>query len=504
VLLAALLAAATLVTLSRGAWLGAAAGLVVGAMLAWRAHPGARAVRVGRAAAIGAAALVAVAVAAVATSRWGALLAARFAEFLHPSAGSAWSRMEIWRGAFAAWRARPWLGHGTDTFELVFPRYQPVGYWRAEWGGVPFHAHSIYLQTLATRGALGVAAGLFGIGALALAAVAAWRRAGSARDVVAALIAMLAALAVAGAFGALGVSGAVLAVFAAGTLASWAGPEPLEADPESAGPLRRAPSGRPGGAARPRGGRAARAGAGPGAPAAPRGRGPLLAGGALAVVSLLAAGVELRSKHLFQRGLDAVRQAGSPDRAAAAAVLEQGLAAARRAVAIDPRNDALECLRANVCLSLANVAPEPRAAVEEAEAASRRAIELEPRRALDHFTLAWALLQRARLGDSTAVARAEAAFARGLDLAPANGLAMMQMAQNELVLGRAQVSLEIALRLAALYPAEAGSHRAVGHAYLALGDSARAGKALRRALRANWRERVDNRERTRLLVESLK
>src|SRR5207249_5671785 len=78
--------------------------------------------------------------------------------------------------ALAAWRARPIVGQGPDLFEMTFPRFQTPIYWRYEWTGLPFHAHSIYLYTLATRGVIGALAALVWVAALTRAGANAWRR----------------------------------------------------------------------------------------------------------------------------------------------------------------------------------------------------------------------------------------------------------------------------------------------------------------------------------------
>src|SRR5205823_3671723 len=126
------LVTATALTLSRAAWLGIAAGLAVAAALLVRAAPPRHVLRQALAIAL---VTMAVAGALVAGGR-GAQLAARFRELVAPLGGSGASRLEIWRIALGAWRARPIAGHGPDTFGLVFPRHQTPAYWRYEWGGL--------------------------------------------------------------------------------------------------------------------------------------------------------------------------------------------------------------------------------------------------------------------------------------------------------------------------------------------------------------------------------
>jgi O-antigen ligase len=225
--MAVLLACTTALTLSRGAWLGLAAGLGVGL-----AFVGNRTgLRPSRGAAIVATAGV-IALSAVAlVAGWADPFVARFRELLSPVQGSGISRLEIWKLALALWRDRPLLGQGPDTFALVSTQFQTPALWRYEWGGVADHAHSIYLHALATRGALGLVAA----GAAVLALVRDRRRppgSGSERDEAAARgWAVLASLAVVGAFGALGVTGAAIVATTLGIMAARGGAEAATSEP---------------------------------------------------------------------------------------------------------------------------------------------------------------------------------------------------------------------------------------------------------------------------------
>lgn len=77
----------------------------------------------------------------------------------------------IWRMGLAAWERNPWFGVGMDNYSLI--THERVRAWRLEAGKdydearyVRFpHAHSLYVNTLAERGALGAAA----LGAMLLA-----------------------------------------------------------------------------------------------------------------------------------------------------------------------------------------------------------------------------------------------------------------------------------------------------------------------------------------------
>lgn len=84
------------------------------------------------------------------------------------------SRVDYWRGAVEAIQARPFLGWGPDTFELVFPPYAPAGTNRVEGGvvkgpggdrtdeglSVVDEPHNILLEVGAGSGLLGTAAWL--------------------------------------------------------------------------------------------------------------------------------------------------------------------------------------------------------------------------------------------------------------------------------------------------------------------------------------------------------
>jgi len=71
-------------------------------------------------------------------------------------------RYPLWNQALAAWRANPWFGVGLDNFEEIDPA--TVRRWversgevydAASYGGSS-HAHSLFLTTLAERGAIGL------------------------------------------------------------------------------------------------------------------------------------------------------------------------------------------------------------------------------------------------------------------------------------------------------------------------------------------------------------
>jgi len=446
---AVLLAAATLATLSRGAWLALGAGAAVGLTLAARA----RADTAAQHRALVAAALFVAALGVVALAAgWGARLAARAQELLSPLAGSGSSRLEIWRTAWAAWLARPLLGQGPDTFELVFPRFQTPAYWRFEWGGLPFHAHSIYLHTLATRGVAGLASGAGLVVAAMIAARAAWRRSPAASERVAPPAALLVAGAVAGLFGALGVAGALLVVVGGACLANLAG-EPGE-DP------------------------------------APRPRRARPAVIAACAVGALTAGFDIANlcgARAFRTAEDWLELARTRARETGGQARTWALESATRAARSSPWDDVTHRLRAEALLGAAALSPELGVVLDDAIVSARRAVSLVPLRAANHEQLARVLAARALGGDTAVAPAAHAAIDDMAALAPANALLLVEGARLELLIGSAADARALARRVTALYPDDARAEGVIAEASFALGDSAEAEAALRRALAGNWR-----------------
>lgn len=463
----AALAVGTLLTLSRSAWLGALAGVLVGLVLRGRAQSAQRerskSTRTGSGTALRFAAIataVAVVVAVMAALGFGGLVRQRAAELLAPGSGSARSRLEIWRAALACWRARPWLGSGPDTFLLVFPRFQTSEYWRFEWGSWPAHAHSIYLHLLATRGVAGIgaAAGL----AVALLATArrTWRSSPNVRIPLASLLAAVAALAVAGAFGALGLGGAALLAVTLGTVASLSNDE---------------------------GGGASRA-------SEPRARTVawIVAGLAFAACVPNFAGSWYGGRARSEWPLVA-----DPARAAAAGE------AANHAVASDRWDDEIERVRARTFFAVARASASPLAPLVAAEASARRSIQLAPLRATNYEILGNVLMAKAVRGDSTARPAAEAAYDRCMKLAPRNAMAALEWANEELALGRVAEALAIARTMAELYPRVGLPQLMLAQASLAAGDLDVARSALQRARDGDWPASASGREWATSLLDSL-
>ncbi len=442
----ALFAVTSALTFSRAAWLGAAAGSTVVLALVAREHGGFRA----RPKAL---ALVALGIAALLAlfwlGGWGHLFSTRAGE-LARAGESGSSRVEIWRAALAAWRERPILGQGPDTFELVFPRVQTAAYWRHEWAGLPFHAHSVYLHALATRGLAGLLAQAAVTLLVLRAARRAWRAGGESRARVPALLGGLAALATAGLTGALGIGGALWTILTGAA---------LDAAGETAGPPRPNPR------AQPR------------APSPWRDAAPAaswVVAAAVAVFSLR----ELAASHDV-----AMARRGGQDPAGA-------LAFAERANALAPLDDGAAQVLAEARLAAANWSRDG-ALLAAAERAAERAIELEPVRSLHWQELGAVRAARALAGDPSAISPMEAAYARAIDLAPQNALAMAELARWEIMLGRPAAGIAPARRAVGIYPREAALRVVLAATLVGAGDRKAARAELVRALGAEWRGRIE-------------
>ncbi len=443
-LVAILSTVATLLTLSRGAWLGMTAGLLAASVLAWRAG-GARALP-RRARWIAAAAILAAlaCVSLTAGLPWQELLRERLVESFAPGGGTGRARLEIWRTAMAAWWARPALGHGPDTFSLLFPRYQTAEYWRYEWSGLPVHSHSIYLHTLATRGALGVAAAGGCVAALFVAARAAWLAGEESRRLVAALAGALCAVGVSGVFGSIGMGGMLLTAVTAAGLATLATLTPGDAGPFPPGP--------------------------PASALATR-TVPLLAG---ALIGLLALGwvtADLAASVNDRRGLSLMEFSTRVSDQRVLAARRAAVRAYEKAAALMPFEDAIFRRRADSLRFLAAVESDPMLVLAEAERQARRAVAMAPLRSLNHRYLGLVLLSQAKLGNAGRIPEGEAAYARCLELAPHDALVMVELARAEIELSRPGRALQPANRAAALYPEQAEPLAVLASAYQALGET---------------------------------
>jgi hypothetical protein len=371
-------------------------------------------------------------------------LRSRAQELIAFGSGSGRSRLEIWRTALAVWGAHPWLGSGPDTFHLLFSRYQTHRYWLEEWAGSAFHAHSIYLNTLATRGVAGVLAAAAVVATATLLLHRGTRVAGSRPSLVPAIAALLVALAVAGGSGVLGFAGATVVVVALGTLPALHAP---------AAPARR--RGRDAGALTP----------------------VSIAAGAFAGIAMLWPTVtELRASH-------AAFLSTQHDVEAPLAV-----AWAREAEQWTPWSDMMAANAAEVLRLRASESPDPPGAFALAESCARRAVRLAPDRLYDQNELVQVLLTRSRLGVVGAEREALEALARCEQLGPYNILTLIRFSEKASRMGRGDLALPAAQRAAAIYPTEALPQVTLGEAYLCLRDSVAARAAFERSLGLTWRE----------------
>jgi putative inorganic carbon (HCO3(-)) transporter len=129
-------------TLTRGAWVGFASGVLALLPVARRA----RWLLVGG--------LLVVAVAALAGP---AHLSHRFASMADPNDPTVREREYMWRGAFAMWKERPWLGYGPGGVKREYARFAVPEAIKRRTG----HVHNTPLQILVERGAIGLGAWLW-------------------------------------------------------------------------------------------------------------------------------------------------------------------------------------------------------------------------------------------------------------------------------------------------------------------------------------------------------
>jgi O-antigen ligase len=502
---AALFAVTAAITFSRAAWLGLAAGggMVLASTWRWRARTRLRPSMMLAAGGVG---VVAVGLALV---LGGHALVAHVAETFSPSVGSGASRLEIWRIALRAFQARPLLGHGPDTFALVFSAFQTPRYWRLEWGQIAGHAHSVYLHTLATRGLVGVAASA-GVAVQVVAVLwRSWgRRSGApistpaveADDragILAAASAALLALAVAGGFGALGITGALLAALMVACVA-WAGPagQPGKGDSEvafvaSPAPRRNAARRAP---AQPALGPAS-ASSGGSRGGGGRGRGPRGAGVRVGVTAggLVGAAVALALTVFSARDLALSRTvgqarawfaSGSPDGTRESQLRYAVLAdRCKAAYGLEPWDDSAPGMSAALLLRWAQDWPDPSWLLGEATVAAREAVRRQPLRSVNHQRLAQVLAARALSGDRSLVPACEAEFARAAALAPCDAFVQVEWARARLRWGQVAAAAEPARRAAALYPGSGLAQKVLAEVALAEGDSTAARARLERAVR---------------------
>lgn len=440
---AALLTASLLMTLSRGAWLASGVGAI--AALVFASMAGAPVRRLGW---TGLASLAPAFVFGL--WRVGAPIAARMAEGLESH--SVVARAELARSSIALWAEHPLLGTGPDTFAIAFTRVQQPAFWRAEWSGLPMHAHSAPFQVLATLGALGALAGVAWLAAAAVEWTLAWRRAPGDRAWLAGVAASLIALLVAGALNAIGLAGASL--FAVLTALPGATRERAP-EPECTG--------------------------------IPWGS---VAAAAVAFVMLVTCAGELRALSLA-RSMRDDRPRSAFTRSEWSAITQARAAATQRATAAWPHDDLLWRLESIAALSAAGAVGDSTAdALEEsAVIAAVEAVKLAPARASCQSALADALGARAlRTGSRAFADSARAAFARAEALAPNDGWLLVSHARFELAMRNGVAALEVAQQLTGRYPEAAVGHVLSGTALLLLGRKSEARAAFAHSLDQRWED----------------
>ena len=448
---AALLSASLVMTLSRGAWLAAALGVIVALGFALKSGARPRRVAWTLAASLSPALVFGVARA------YGPLVS-RLSEGIESHSSSA--RAIIARGALQLWSERPWLGVGPDAFGLAYPRVQEVALWRDEWIGLPVHAHSAPLQVLATMGVLGVLVGGWWLAAAAWSLRRAWRDLPAVRPALAALAGVFAALLGAGSLNAVGPAGAALFAVCTALTGSLYERSALAVRPVRAvHPVV-----------------------------------PALAAAIMCWLELSSGVRELGALTLARPARDAVRPVSATP-SEWRAITEAHARAMQRALSVWPHDDVLWRLACQASLAEAAVALDSpdaagiASAEHTAETAARRAVELEPARAQSFASLGDALAARAlRTGQQAVADSATAAYARATALAPADGWLLVESARFQLARRDGVRALEIAQRITGLYPEAAVGHTLAGAALILLDRTGEARAQLLTAREARWEE----------------
>ena len=152
--LVAMVALALVLTLGRGAWVGAAVG---SGIVIVTTRPSLK--RVAFVGAVAAGVVVVIAVAVTFLSAGGPPIvqsaSTRLTSLLDPTSGTAAIRLHIWTDTLGLIGSQPLVGYGPDNFGLVYPRFQ-TGPWAHR--AIIDEAHSEFLQIAATQGVIGLAA----------------------------------------------------------------------------------------------------------------------------------------------------------------------------------------------------------------------------------------------------------------------------------------------------------------------------------------------------------
>jgi len=145
-----------IVAFTRGAWIAGAFALVIVGVAAWRMRTRLTSVDWSFAGVI---TVISAVVVARSLSTPDAVMNVwnRLASIFEFGQGSALTRFQIWDAAWRATLDRPVLGHGLDTFRLIFPGFKPVEYVAAAGHiSVADNVHNYPLQLMAAVGIPGM------------------------------------------------------------------------------------------------------------------------------------------------------------------------------------------------------------------------------------------------------------------------------------------------------------------------------------------------------------
>ena len=160
------MAAGLTVTLSRGAWIGAAVGifLLLGILITQRAYRW-RAVLLLACLLIGGGVFVKV----YFSKSVGYMTRVASPNDAVPANVDLYSRFEMWHAAWTMWQSHLWQGVGPGMYDYRFREYRPVSIQLR-----PDHAHNDYLNLLADWGALGAAIVLAGVVLFGIGLIQVW------------------------------------------------------------------------------------------------------------------------------------------------------------------------------------------------------------------------------------------------------------------------------------------------------------------------------------------
>lgn len=148
--------ASWLTAFTRGAWIGGTVALLIVGFAAWRRKAKLEKVDFGF---LGVTAAASAAIAAWSLRSADPVMnvAKRLVSIFQFGEGSAKTRFEIWEAAIAAVKDSPIVGHGPDTFRLLFPKYKPIEYVAdAGYLSVADNVHNYPLQAATGFGIPGV------------------------------------------------------------------------------------------------------------------------------------------------------------------------------------------------------------------------------------------------------------------------------------------------------------------------------------------------------------